>query len=216
MPSQQDVNTAEETTTFRSIPRSPSGMSVSALPAMPPLGLRPLGAPKQQFLALHSKPIAARVAPQLTWKVDACSIPAVPDYPLERTHMTCDASLTCDQITERIARVLEAQNLQCTFDDSTMSEDDEVILPGRIDCSSQSSDLKLVVQLWRDTAQQIVVEVQRRRGDAMEFSAIRRPLFRTLESSTGGGGELKRFSPPPFVPNKRLRVLPSSMARSAS
>jgi hypothetical protein len=228
---QQLSNMDEETTTFRSVPRAPTGMAMSALPSMP--GLVPLGAPKlQQALALRvpssssSKPptTAERTSlpPQvlLSWKVDAATIPAVPDdYPLERTHMTCDSSLTCDQITERIARVLQAQNLHCLFHSNSNDDDDddEEILPGRVDCSSKDSDLKFVVQLWRaqqqQQNQQIVVEVQRRRGDAMEFSAIRKPLFRTLLSNNNAAAavERKRFSPPPFVPNQTFRVLPPSM-----
>ena len=216
---QQQLNNEEETTTFRSVPRAAGNMMT--MPSLPPLGLRPLGAPKRT-LEMPSKPMAAAsfsvAAPTQSWKVDAAAIPTVPGYPLEITQMTCGASMPLDQITERIARVLQALNLDCLYhnqDDDCM--DDEEVLPGRVDCKSKDSDLKFVVQLWRSHTQEIVVEVQRRRGSSMEFSAIRKPLFRSLQQSNNGSvAAPKAFSPPPFVPNKTFRVVPPSMMSRCS
>ncbi|CAB9511805.1 expressed unknown protein [Seminavis robusta] len=219
MSSRQQRNTIneEESTIFRSVPRAPASVGMAPLPSIPaPLGLRPLGAPKRS-LELPSKPTmstSAAAPSSLTWKLDEDSIPTVPEYPLERTNMTCNASMSLDQITQRIARVLEAANLQCMFhdDESASFAEDEEILSGRVDCTSQHSDLKIVVQLWRSHTKEIIVEVQRRRGDAMAFSAVRKPLFRTLQSSTGAfAAGPKKFTPPPFIPNKKFRVLPPSM-----
>ena len=89
-----------------------------------------------------------------------------------------------DQITERIARVLQALNLDCLYhnqDDDCM--DDEEVLPGRVDCKSKDSDLKFVVQLWRSHTQEIVVEVQRRRGRR----STRKQARSQLASQPGAG-----------------------------
>ena len=206
----------EESTIFRSIPMGSAAAMRPLPPMMKPVGLRPLPAGK---LSLPSKPIMAPhavAAPpkstvSINWKVDGASIPSVPEYPLERTHMSCPASLSVDQITERIARVLEANNLECAFKDDEDSCDstDEEFLHGRLDCTS--GDLKFVIQLWRSHTNEIVVEMQRRRGSSLEFSAIRKPLFQTLQTGTLAAKK-KTFSPPAFTPNKKFRVLPPSMA----
>lgn len=209
----------EESTIFRSIPLG-SASAMRPLPPMP-MGLRPL--PTGKF-SLPSKPtmtapfaataVAHKKAPTLSWKIDGATIPAVPEYPLERTHLTCSASLTIDQITERIARVVEAHNLECAFhDDGDSSSEEEEILPGRLDCTS--GDLKFVIQLWRKETNEVVVEMQRRRGSSLDFSAVRKPLFQTLQTGTLSLKK-KSFSPPAFVPNKKFRVVPPSLAALSS
>lgn len=209
---QQQQQHEEESTTFRSIPLG-SAAAMRPLPAMSlPRGLAPLSAGKRS-LALPPKPTTAATTTTISsiaWKVNESSIPAMPDYPLERTHMTCPPSLGLEQITQRIARVLEAQSLQCVFPEDHDDDREEEILPGRVDCSSSSSDLKFVVQLYKNQ-DSFVVEVQRRRGSAFDFSAVRKPLFQTL--TTGKTGP-KSFSPPSmasFTPNKKFRVMPGAL-----
>jgi len=208
----------EEGTIFRSIPRPVSGMPAPAMSLPPlsmnmkPLGFAPLSAPKRSLEVPSAQP-SANKKPILVWKVDATTIPAVPGYPLERTHLTC-SDLTVDQIAERIARVLEAQeNLQCVFSDSQTErdeDDEEERLPGRVDCASTVSDLKFAIQLYRCAADSaFTVELQRRRGDAMSFSAVRRAAFAALQGKPQA--PTKKWSPPAFTPNQKLQVLPMSM-----
>jgi hypothetical protein len=193
-----DGHHEEESAIFRSIP-----LGVSA-PSLEPLRFGPppkLGAKRSRAAPLPAQTSKAEPA---SWRVDASSIPRVPDYPLEVTSVSLDKQLSLDEITSRIARVLEAQNLICCYGDEM--EDDEERLPGRVDCTSENKELKFIVQLWRNHEDQIVVEMQRRRGCSVEFSAIRRPLFQTL--MTGETPKFERFTPPPFVPNKKLKFPP--------
>lgn len=202
----------EESTTFRSIPLG-SASAVSSLRM--PAGLAPLSAGKRSLASMptsFTKPTTASVvtSSSLSWKVDAASLPAMPDYPLERTHMTCAASLSLEQITQRIASVVESQSLRCDFPTPESSDLDEEIFAGRADCSTTADDLKFVIQLYQNNSE-VVVEVQRRKGSAMAFSAIRKPLFQML--STGMVTAKKAFSPPStsmgdFVPNKKFRMMP--------
>lgn len=207
----------EETTTFRSIPLG-SAAAMRPLPAMSmPRGLAPLAAGKRS-LGLPPKPSA--VSPATTsstksstfsWKLEESSIPSMPDYPLERTHMTCSASLSLEQVSQRIAHVLESQSLSCVFPED-QEDDEEDILPGRVDCSSLNSDLKLVVQLYKNDAGAFVVEAQRRRGSAFDFSAVRKPLFHMLTTGKDSTGP-KPFTPPSiasFAPNEKLRIMPAT------
>ena len=204
----------EESTTFRSIPLG-SAAAMRPLPAMSmPRGLAPLSAGKRS-LALPPKPtmtVTTTSTSSIAWKVKEASIPSMPDYPLERTHMTCPASLGLEQITQRIARVLEAQSLQCVFPEDQEDDIEEEVLPGRVDCSSSSSDLKFVVQIYKNQDSSFVVEVQRRRGSAFDFSAVRKPLFQSLTTGKAATGP-RPFSPPSmasFVPNKKFRVMPGA------
>ena len=187
-------------------------------PMSMPRGLAPLSAGKRS-LGLPPKPSKAAPATSsvpnsssITWKVDSSSIPALPDYPLERTHLTCPASLSLEQITQRIARVLEAQSLNCVFPQELDDDEEEDILPGRVDCSSMNSDLKLVVQLYKNETGAFVVEAQRRRGSAFDFAAVRKPLFHILTTGKEATGP-RPFSAPAlssFTPNEKFRVVPAT------
>ena len=127
--------------------------------------------------------------------------------------MTCSASLSLEQVTQRIARVLEAQSLNCVFsEEHDDDEEEEDILPGRVDCSSKNGDLKLIVQLYKNEAGAFVVEAQRRKGSAFEFAAVRKPLFHMLTTGKETTGA-RPFTAPPltsFTPNEKFRVVPAT------
>jgi len=213
---QLEQQNEEQSAPFRSIPsNAPLARAMIPLPSLAG-GLATLTPGKRSLASLKPVTTASSSINALEWKVDPVRIPAIPDYPLERTHLKTPLSL--EEVTIRISSVLKALSLN--FAVPPPDEDtDEVILDGRIDCIKEDDveTLKMVVQLYRapfsaDNKNEWVVELQRRNGSAIAFASVRKAVFQMIR--TGNFTCIKpsfaRPSMAGFVPKKKFRIMPAS------
>lgn len=198
----------EESAVFRAIALRTGAPQLQPLTPLKFGGVQSLNRKRSQEAAAPTT-ASVQCSSQYQWRVSDEEIPRVPEYPLEQTSLSL-VDLSLEQITDRITRVLESQSLLCSYsgdeDENDQVDDDEERLPGRVDCTSQDQQFKFVVQVYR-TETGYCVEVQRRRGSSLDFSAVRRPLFQMLK--TGSLSTVPRFTPPTgFSPNKKFRIMP--------
>lgn len=163
----------------------------------------PSGA-KQSPTAVPPTANADEHAPKFVWVVTV--VPPVPVlYPLERTVLKLDGASVVD-ICGRISDFMRQKSIKCA---------NEPASDACIGCLTPTL-LKFVVQLWKSDehegpeddaqAQTIIIEVQRRRGCAIEMKGIRNCLYHAIQNGGDGSAALK--------PSCAPRPLPSGFASS--
>ena len=92
------------------------------------------------------------------------------DYPLERSAITLHIPL--ETISFRISHFMRINSIFCTYHSD------------HVDCVTMGL-VKFVVQLWQQQPEEILMEIQRRRGCAIEMQRIRYGLVQAVTTTAG-------------------------------
>lgn len=145
-------------------------------------------------------------SPKFCWIVTV--LPPMPEfYPLERTVLKLE-DVSLSDLCTRVSDFMREKSIK--FADEPSSEACiGCLTPGR---------LKFVVQLWKgdeqfgteEEAQTIIIEVQRRRGCAIEMKGIRNCLYHAIENGGNGSAAKRPSHTPRSLPTNFLSKISKS------
>jgi hypothetical protein len=141
-----------------------------------PLHDMPLSTSGKSIKSIHGTKDATTSDGNLHWEISSSSLPLLPEiYPSIRNTLVV-RDLSVGTVTTRISCFMRLNDIQCQFN----------VRPGRAVCSTPRIP-KFCVQLWerrqKGSTNDLLVEIQRRRGCSISMQRIRSAIARAIISS---------------------------------